>query len=243
MEIIQDVIITNTKVLKRSIEAVKKNPIVIILGVIYTLVWAMIAIFAMNLGFLGSIVLTLASAAMGSHILYVIERVLGNNKLNLQYWQDGIRAHFRPVILFMFLYNLVNYAITLFIFPIFSAMGLGMALSMIVQFLIFIFFNPLPETIYHTYAHESVILEKSFKFVIDNKFAWFIPNILVSGVLYLFYRALGSIFGSLPYAIGFVLTSLILSGFIAFFMIYRGYLYDMLNTTSRRKRLFMRHMS
>lgn len=243
MEILQDVIITNSKVLKKSVDAVRKNPIVIILGIVYTFVWSIIAMVSMSLGIIGSLLLTLTSAALGSHILYVIEKVVGERTLNLKYWQDGIKAHFRPVILFMFLYNLVNYALSLFVVPVFNAMGLGLVVTLIVQFLIFIFFNPLPETIYHTYAHESVILERTFKFVIDNKFAWFIPNILVSGVLYLAYKGLSGIFASLPYAVGFVLTSLILSGFIGFVMIYRGYLYDMLSSSSRRKRLFMRHMN
>ncbi len=106
-----------------------------------------------------------------------------------------------------------------------------------------IIFNAIPETIYQKYYSEGDTVVYATQFIKENALEWFAPNVILLGILYLISSRLSLFLASLNLSIVGTLISLVLvSGITSFAMIYRGYLFEMLTTTTRRKRVFMNNM-
>ena len=87
-------------------------------------------------------------------------------------------------------------------------------------------------------------LAYSLDFARENIVNWFVPNLLMYGILYLvtgnvilnlFTTSLPFVGGS-PIGIGMYLLGQLLFSFV---MVYRGHLYKILSTSNPRKRMFM----
>jgi len=85
----------------------------------------------------------------------------------------------------------------------------------------------------------------SIDFIKDNWFNWLLPNILFYGLLYyLTGNIITDLFAThLSFGFNFGIPSIIKyllgQGLFSFIMIYRGHLFKLLSTSTRRKRMFM----
>lgn len=235
LNILKDIVEVNKEVSIKTFAALKACPVLIPITVGVLLVNVMIAMAAGFFGFLAGLFLLIADGAVLGAYLYALEQVIRYRKLKIQDLQYGIQVYFRRTVIMIMIINLAFYALSI-LGGILS--GLGFVVMMIGYLGAFIFLNPLPEMLYLRHYSEGESLSKSYEFVMENWIDWFIPllpmMILAFG---------GGIFGGMLFpGLGTLPGILIQAIVLPFVMVYRGFLFDNLSKSSRRKRQFRRNM-
>jgi hypothetical protein len=199
--------------------------------------------------FLGGILLALVMDAVISSFLVMIEAMMKQRKITLEQFKASFGVYFWDV---MGVFFLLWIAQLLILQPVLNS-GLiwvywGLYLT------ILILFNPIPELIYHGRNRSSGSIElyrRAYDFIIANWIEWYIPNVIFIVVFYFIYfdnfllkwvmDFLMGPFGGFPMVL-FFFTKAIVAVFggtvLYFIMVYRGFLFNALSTTSRRSRLF-----
>jgi len=127
-----------------------------------------------------------------------------------------------------------------------------LALGLIINFLLFILLNTLPEVVYQKDYNSWGSIKHTVNFVKENWIEWFVPNFFIIVIMYFLSRQLFVGITALRimaliritdlFSPMMIITYLISQVFISYFMIYRGLLFARLSTSTRRKRLFMREL-
>ncbi|SET50645.1 hypothetical protein SAMN05660297_02624 [Natronincola peptidivorans] len=243
MEIIKDIFYTNRKVTKNAIESLYKNWIIIFTGLFYSIAIIILSMLLPHFWILAGLVHIIFSSALVSNYLYLISCIIRKNKFGLQDFKDGFTVYLRKVWGVMFIAWVASLIFNTFLTPFFR----GMAIGLIINVVVLIVLNAIPEVIYQKHYNPWETITYTVEFVKDNWIEWFAPNLILLGVLYFltgslltgiyfFLQSLRIIFQSPIGLILFILGQVWLS----FTMIYRGYLFEILSTSNRRKRLFMR---
>jgi len=253
MKIIQDLVFINKNTIKKSSKLFINNWQLIFTGVIYTIInillFATIAMLSRIpiIGFFTGIVSFIATSAMISNYFYLLNNIIKYGKFTWKDFKDGFKAYLWKVYQVLFIGWLASYLFSIFISPILYNTGVsGGVINYIISLLVLILLNALPESVYQKFysAWESIVY--AFNFIRENWIEWFIPNVIMIAVLYFTTgRILTDLFtininfgfdispkGILLYIIGQILFS--------FIMIYRGVLFELLSTSTRRKRMFMK---
>jgi len=121
----------------------------------------------------------------------------------------------------------------------------GDLVNKIISIIILIGLNPLPETIYQKYYSPFESIQYAFEFMKGNWFNWLLPNILLYLLLYLVTgKVIVDLFAThLSFGLDLSLKGIgiyILGQVVfSFIMIYRGHLFKLLSTSTRRKRMYM----
>jgi len=242
MEILKDLALTNKSVLKKAVSAYKHNLLIFLLAMPYMALTMVAGSVASMMGFLGGILIFVVEAAIISDYLHIIHQIITRRKFDLDDFKNGFTIHFRKVYMVLFVVWVANYGASLLLSPILNAMGLGFVLVAI-YFFAFVILNPLPEMIYQKYFSEADTFVKTVEFTRENAISWLVPNGLIFAVLFAV-RALID-YALMPLGLGWLnllVMSVVSAGLISFGMIYRGYLFDVLYKTTRRKRLFTETM-
>lgn len=247
MDILKDSININQQALKRTLNSLKKSWMIIFTGIVYMIlnlvIFGIISnLFTGILSLLAGIIAAIASAAMISNYLYLLFNVINYDRISFQDFKDGFSYFLRKVYMVFFFAWIGSYFI--------SILG-GMfgpnvfVLNIIINLSILVLLNALPETIYLKSYDALDSIMYSLEFMKDNWYNWLIPNGIMYLVLFLVtgnvitdlfatnisYGATLDGFNIIRYLVGQLLFS--------FIMIYRGHLYKILSTSSRRKRMFM----
>lgn len=247
MNLLQDIILVNKSTVKKSIKSFKKNWPIVFTGLIYTILNMIILVllstfFRGILYILASFIMAIVSASLISNYLYLLFNIINHDRITIDDFKDGFKAFLRKVYGVFFIAWIGSY----FLSALFNLLGdNAMYLSRIISILILIALNPLPETIYQKYYSSFESIAYAFEFMKENWLNWILPNILFHYLLYLTTNTLlldiftthlnfnfdFSIKGMGLYLIGQVLFS--------FIMVYRGHLFKLLSTSTRRKRMYM----
>ncbi|MDK9710280.1 hypothetical protein [Acidaminobacter sp.] len=242
MEILKDLALTNRSVLKKAVSAFKNNLLIFLLAIPYMALTMVAGSVAAMMGFLGGILIFVVEAAIISDYLHIIHQVITRRKFDVDDFKNGFTVHFRKVYMVLFVVWVANYGASLLLSPILNAMGLGFVLVAI-YFFAFVILNPLPEMIYQKYFSEADTFVKTVEFTRENAISWLVPNALIFALLFAVRALIDS--ALLPLGLGWLnllVLSVVSAGLISFGMIYRGYLFDVLYKTTRRKRLFTETM-
>ncbi|KAB3529223.1 hypothetical protein [Alkaliphilus serpentinus] len=246
MEILKDLFYTNSNVAKKTVKSLMKNWTVIFLGLFYMLANLIMLAILPYFWILGGLIQIIVNSALISSYLYVMNCIITKDRVTLQDFKYGFGVYLRKVWGILFIAYVASMGINLLILPIIGRALSPTAIALIYYFLILVLLNPLPETIYQKHYGPLDSLSYSISFIKDNWIEWLIPNALLIGVLYLFLRnfIVAMLFMYVPIraftnpiVIVFYLIGQI---WFTFLMIYRGYLFDLLSTSNRRKRMFMR---
>lgn len=256
MNILKDLLLVNKSTLKKTSKLFLDNWIIVFTGFIYTLlnialVVVMNLIFSIPIiRFFSGIISFIATSAMISNYLYLLNQIIRYGRVTVQDFKDGFKAFLWKIYGVLFIGWAAGFLFDRIIAPVIYSLNLSLAgtISFIISFLVLVLINALPESIYqkHYSAWETVLY--AFNFVKENWIEWFAPNIIMLG---LFYLVTGNVIkdvlaissgmffsfslkGILLYIIGQVMFS--------FIMIYRGVLFDILSTSTRRKRAYMQHL-
>jgi len=220
-----------------------------LLPFLYGPVFFLCATFTAPLGIIGGLLSGLVLAMCVSSYLYYIAGVVNGNRMHLNELGESWRPHFGSVINILFLLFLVQYALA-FLTPPGDATAL--LLASLIEVILLIILNPIPEIIYQGRSDGLAMLQESVDFLRSSGVEWFLPFIvlaLASAVLLPLPLLEGPLqFGRLtfPTTVGGIpqgsLSSLIwgaVSAFILFaVMVFRGLLFRSLSGTTRRQRIF-----
>jgi uncharacterized integral membrane protein len=196
---------------------------------------------------LAGIVITLVMSALFSNYLYLIENIISYGKITLDDFKKGFQVYIWKIYGIMVVIWFINYGAGLFLSPILKLRIGFITLWMLLYWVAFILLNCLPEVIYQKHYDLKEMFQYSFSFVKENWIDWFVPNIFL-GILFYFVMGktltISYLMGSFSFSlsikriVSYFLGQLLLS----FIMIYRGLLFDLLSSTTRRKRMFKRNM-
>lgn len=246
MEIIKDILEVNSHVLKKSSTSLKDNWVIIFTGMVYVLInlVAMLLVFTLFNGILSifaGIAVAILSASLISNYFYLLFNVINYNRITLQDFKDGFKYFLRKIYTVLFFAWIGSYLLNI----IQGTLGFNpIVLNIIINVSIFVFLNALPETLYLKVLDPMDSIMYAVDFIRENAINWLIPNMLFYLALYLitgkimlniFTIHTGSMLGLagiIRYLIGQILFS--------FVMIYRGHLFKLLSTSTRRKRMFMK---
>lgn len=247
MNIIQDLIIINKKIVLKSLKSTIRNWRIFLVGIAYIIASIIIWRVAANAWILSGIIIALFQSAIISNYLYLIENIVSYDKFTMEDFKTGFTVYLRKIYMIVILFWFVRFGVSLFLRPIFFITIGPFTIWALLQIIAFFLLNALPETIYQKHYFGFDIITYSFEFIKDNVIQWFVPNIIIFFVAYglnliinLFLNALGFL-GS-QFLISILIYSIIYQLLLSFAMIYRGHLFNILSTSTRRKRMFMRDM-
>jgi hypothetical protein len=225
-----------------------------LLPLLYGLVFSLIAPFVAAFGLIGGLILGLVLALCVSSYLYFIANVVNGSRVSPQELAESWRPFFGSVITILFFLSIVQYVLAVLLQ---SSPG-AYVLRSLINLVLLIILNPVPEIIYQGRAQGFDMLQESVEFLRDSGVEWFLPFVALA-VLSMFLFPLpiltmplqigrftfpllsgGGFFSSSP--LGLIWT--ILSAVLLFvLMIFRGLLFRALSGSTRRQRVFRSRFS
>ena len=188
---------------------------------------------AMFVGIVGGFLMSLLFAACASSFLYLVEMIVRTNKVT---WEDFTRSFG------MYLWDVVGVSFALWLFwfvvtPFLHQLPQGHVVVIAINLVLFVLLNAVPELIYLGHSGVVDLLSRSYQFIVANWIEWFPPNILLLiGLGVLWYVPLGA--GVLP----LIARAALMSLFVYFAMVVRGFLFIELDGSNRRARIFRHKM-
>lgn len=237
----------NKETLKKTLRSLKDNWAIIFTGIVYivlnTLIFTVVLkLFTGILSIFAGIILAIVSASLISNYLYLLYNIINYNRMTFQDFKDGFKYFLRKVYTIFFFAWIGGYLLS----AIRGMLGLdAYLLNMIITVSVFFILNALPETLYLKVLEPMDSIMYSIDFIKENWLNWLLPNIIFYGVIYyltgsivtnLFATHISLSFGL---DISSIIKYLLGQGLFSFIMIYRGYLFKLLSTSTRRKRMFM----
>ncbi|MBU5257405.1 hypothetical protein [Tissierella praeacuta] len=247
MDIIKDFMMINKQVFKKTLNSLKNNGVIIFTGIVYMILniaifSVVLTIFKGILSIFAGIILAIVSASLISNYLYLLYNIINYNRITFQDFKDGFKYFLRKVYTVFFFAWIGSYLLSI----IQQILGFNAyILNTIITISIFFILNALPETLYLKVLEPMDSIMYSIDFIKDNWFNWLLPNILFYGLLYyLTGNIITDLFAThLSFGFNFGIPSIIKyllgQGLFSFIMIYRGHLFKLLSTSTRRKRMFM----
>lgn len=247
MNIIKDFLNVHKQTLKKTLISLKDNWVIIFTGIVYVLLTTVIfttifTLFTGILSIIAGIISAVVSAALISNYLYLLYNVINYGKIKFQDFKDGFTYFLRKVYGVFFFAWIGSYLISMLA----GMLGPNIyILNIIISASILFLLNALPETIYLKSLDPMDSIVYSLEFMKENWFNWLIPNILLSLALYMVTGSfITNLFATnISYRLFFGGTNIVIyligQLLFSFMMIYRGHLFKILSTSTRRKRMFM----
>lgn len=248
MDILRDIIYVNKQTAQKTSRSFLNSWPIIFVGIIYgvlnPLLYSLIGnIFVGPLYILSGMVMAIISSGLISSFLYLLYNIINYDRFRFNDFKYGFTYFIWKVYGIFF----VGYIARLLLDMFHGTLGnISLILNLIWYIVLLILMNPLPETVYlKSYSSWDSILN-SLEFMQENWFDWLLPNIIFSILLYIISgKILTGIFNT-HIALSMNMTTIgiikyLLGQFIfSVMMIYRGHLYKLLSSSTRRKRMFMR---
>ncbi|WP_432663952.1 hypothetical protein R9X47_25575 [Wukongibacter baidiensis] len=247
MNLIQDIVLTNKNIITKSFKLAAKNWKIFLVGIAYLFIMPIMGIVVSYAGILGGIIISIFQSAIVSNYLYLIENIINYGRFTMEDFKSGFTVYlWKTYSIFIFFY-LVRWGKSLFLDPLISSMGMiGVYIQIAIVIAAFVMLNTIPEVIYQKHYERLDLITYTFDFTKENFLEWFIPNGLIFAVAYIIHISTSQIIFLIGFGSSFVLSSIIRSIIyqliLAYAMIYRGQLFKILSTSTRRKRMFMRDM-
>ncbi len=247
LNFISDIIQTNKSIVIKSSKLAINNWKIFLVGIAYSILSFVVWTIASYAWILGGIIAAIGQSAIISNYLYLIENIINYDKFSLEDFKRGFQVYLWRIYSIFIIFFIVNLGMSLFLDPILYSIGiLGVSLRLIINIAALIMLNTIPEVIYQKHYDRLDIIRYSFEFIKDNWLEWFLPNVFIAAIAYLVHimtsRALISVGLYYNPVVSTVVRAIIYQLILAYAMIYRGQLFNILSTSTRRKRMFMRNM-
>lgn len=237
----------NKKVMKKSIKSFMKNWALIFTGLVYVflniaIILVVSTLFRGVFSILAGLVMAIVSSSLISNYLYLLFNIINYDRITIDDFKNGFKYFLRKVYSIFFIAWIGSYLLSMLLDIAGTNADL---LSTIVSIVILIGLNPLPEAIYQKYYSPGETIRYAFEFMQENWLNWLLPNLVFHLILYLITdRLLLNIFNThLSFGFNFTLEGIGLyilgQALFSFIMIYRGHLFKILSTSTRRKRIYM----
>lgn len=225
-----------------------------LLPLLYVSLFSLAVRLVAPLGIIGGFLLGLVLALCTSSYLYFLAGVVSSNRLRPRDLLDSWRPYFASVITIMFFLFLVRQLLSFLVPPVPS----GQALFTLINLVLLIILNPIPEIIYQGRSEGLSMLQESVEFLRESGIEWFLPLIALAVFSFFFFPLppflLPLQIGNLSFptlGIGGMLWVsplhafwTIISAFALFIlMVFRGVLFRALASGTRRQRVFRSRFS
>lgn len=201
----------------------------------WTLLWPMALIFVYlpastllaPLGIIGGLLLALVYDALLASFLFVVSELVRRSPVRIREMGQSMKPYFWPIMNVLFVLWVAQFLLT----PILGAQANADAFLIALGAVLFILLNAVPEVIYlrGTYGGIAAISE-SVGFVQRHWIEWLMPNVAFGALLYFGLRWLEA----LPF--GLVLGALAGGAVVHVAMVFRGFLFQAIDGTTRRQR-------
>ncbi len=245
MPILNDIYYTNREVLKKTLKAMTVNWKIFLVGMVYFVFSLLIWQVAAKAWILSGLIIAVFQSAVISDFLYLMEQIIKKGKFTMNDFKEGFKVYIWKAYSVLILFWFVRYGLSLFLGRVLSASIGGISLWLIIEIVIFMALNPLPEVMYQKYNQGFDMISGAFEFTKENWIEWFVPNVLIAIVLYWMFGlamkpfyAVSGIFISGAGTVMLIAVLITLPLVFSFFMIYRGFLFRILDRSTRRKRLY-----
>jgi hypothetical protein len=218
----------------RSWEAVRKNWVVSFAPILYGVALSLIGALVAPLGIVAGIILALATQACISSGLYLVENIVRGGSTGFDDFVNGFTVYFWELVQIAFILWIPMRVLAL----VLEGVPNGALIYLLVEIALYVLLNPVPEFIYQSRLSGLELLSASYNFIVENWIEWFVPNIIVGLVGYFLLTALETATFALPGFIQFFVVAFGVGLFLAYFMVFRGFLFSELHGTTRRSRLF-----
>ncbi len=247
MDIIKDFLMINNQTFKKTISSLKSNWMIIFTGIVYIILnmaifTVVLTVFTGILSIFAGIILAIVSASLISNYLYLLYNIINYNIITFQDFKDGFKYFLRKVYTIFFFAWIGSYLLSL----IQGILGFNAyILNIIIMVSILFLLNPLPETLYLKVLDPMDSIMYSIDFMKENWLNWLLPNVVFYGAIYYLTGNIITDLFATHLSFGFnldissVIKYLVGQGLFSFMMIYRGHLFKLLSTSTRRKRMFM----
>lgn len=184
-----------------------------------------------GLGFLGGILLYVALTATFSVYSFFVGSVVAHERVDLKDFKRSLGAYFWTWMNLFFVLWVVDLLLGLTL----SANERRAEILTAVALMKLLVLNATPETIYlkGTWGGLDTI-QRSFRFLQENWIEWFIPNGLLLAAVYFGAQRLAGLWGGL----GLVVVALGAGAVLHVAMVFRGFLYQALDGSTHRQRMF-----
>lgn len=225
-----------------------------LLPLLYTALFFFAASLVAPLGIIGGFILGLVLAFCTSSYLYFLAGVVSGNRVQPQELLESWRPYFGSVITILFFLFIVRQLLSLALPPVPS----GQALAVLINLVLLIILNPIPEIIYQGRSEGLSMLQESVEFLRESGIEWFLPFVALAAFSFFFFPlpifimplqigqlsfpalGLGSAFWASPAS----LLWAVISAFLLFvLMVFRGLLFRALARGTRRQRVFRSRFS
>lgn len=250
MTIFEDMILVQKNTIKKSIRSFKTSWPIIFTAIAYMLINVLtinLVSILLNgvLSILAGLILAIISSSLISNYMYLLYNAINYNRITFQSFKEGFTQYLWKVYGIFFIAWIVRYALSI----VGNLLGTaGVMVFTLLNLLVLILLNPLPETIYQKYYSSAESIKYAFDFIKENWLNWFVPNIILFGIIYLITGRLVLNMFTTYLELNFnleiisIIRYLVGQSLFSFAMIYRGHLFDLLSTSTRRKRMYMNRL-
>jgi hypothetical protein len=213
--------------LTKTLKALARSPWTLLLPMVYLALLTVVGGLLAPLGLVGGFLTLIARDLLFASFLYVVAELVRGSPVRLSEMPSSIRPFFWPIINVLF----VLWIADLFVRPLLASSANAFGLELGITAILFVVLNAVPEIIYQKQVYGGLsTIGASVSFIQENWIEWFIPNVLFGAALWFGMPLLAAVpLGSLaaPVAIG---------AFAHFAMIFRGFLFEVLDGSTARQR-------
>ena len=220
--------------LSQAIARLAGNWAIIFAPLAYGAILAIAAVVLSPFGFLGRMVVTAVVAACASSGLYLIENIVRGSKVVLNDFVKGFSIYLWEILAIAFILWLPMMLLS----RVAYSMPQGPLVILIVQLILYVVLNAVPELIYQSRVSGLALLSASYEFIVENWLEWLLPNLLIVTAAYLVKDSLMGLVVYLPFYLWSFLIPFAFGLFLIFLMIFRGFLFSELSGTTRRSRAY-----
>jgi len=247
MEYIRDLMYVNKEAISKTTKGLKDNLLFLAVGIIFYAIelvsgYLMALLLSGPTAIIGGFLNAFVRSAIYSSYLYVLFNIIVYRRLNINDIKRGFSYFLWKVYGVFFIIYLAQMVLSLLGNIFGSAASI---LNLLIMLGAFILFNALPEAIYLRNYSSIETLSYAMEFIKENWFNWFVPNIIFVALLFVlqgngisnFFSvsisnlSIEALKNTIPIFIGRIMFSV--------FMLYRGFLFNILSSSTRRKRMFM----
>lgn len=217
-----------------AVAAVAKNAWTLLLPMALGIAWVVLGGLVGPMGFAGGLILGLAQSAAASVYTYFVAEIVARNKVGLADFKASIGKYFWSWLNLFF----VLWIIDLVLRTATVTNPNQRSLLVVVTLMELVVLNAAPEVIYlrRTYGGLETI-QRSFKFLQECWIEWFIPNGLIIAAVWYFMSSGGARWmAGLPG--GRLTFSVIAGALVHVVMVFRGFLFEVLDSSTHRQRMF-----
>lgn len=235
MNLISDLFYCIKISLTKTVGSIGRDYKVIAIGPMLAAVLAMFSVALTPLRLVGNIILLLVSCLLFSAFIYYVECSVRGRRLSVHDINFAMRTYAVRVMGVMVILYLLNTLVAVGIGMTFFA-GVSHIIMPILYIAEFVVAGAVPETIYRKSCSDFETILSSARFTMANPFQWLVTNGLV---------ILG-VYKLIEYSYAYGMSAVVFTSFLASlvlgpFMVFRGFLYEMLDSGTIKKRVFMRN--